>query len=290
MLLQLTAHGESHEDHLAAASLDLLHGGRGVGKALLDGCAHALEESLLRHIARRRGWREEREPAILDPVLQRSGLRTPVEHLRAPVAGGRLEIGRQGRRTVEACPVRDPHPLEQLRECKILLFEKGEVLFEEHAEVVAGPLGPRPGPVTLQRSEGVLIRRRGRRGQPQCRNKAADDRAVEALVVGQILQDRVGATADEGELHRPPAEALLQGVEIRVEQGARVADDDRGIGPYLLPPLGPQVGSVVERRRVACGAGADFPSDRGGGCQHAGDQRQPEPGQVRDGPLKIGNR
>ncbi|MBA2743812.1 MAG: hypothetical protein H0U43_05805 [Chthoniobacterales bacterium] len=80
---------------------------------------------------------------------------------------------------------------------------------------------------------------------------AADDGAVEMLVVREVFQNWIGATAGERQLDRAPAKAAFQFIEVHVEPRARVADDGDRFRLELATRMRPKVLSIIKCRLVA---------------------------------------
>ena len=79
------------------------------------------------------------------------------------------------------------------------------------------------------------------------------------FVVGEIGQHGIGAAPGNGELDRAFAQSFFQFIEIEIEQGARVADDDDRLRRHAPARLHPEVVGVVQGGSVADGADIKFP-------------------------------
>ena len=73
---------------------------------------------------------------------------------------------------------------------------------------------------------GAIHRRDARRRDKQTGNNTANDCAVKILVVGQVGQHGISATAAHCQLNGTFAQTLFKFVEIEIEPAARIADDD----------------------------------------------------------------
>ena len=71
------------------------------------------------------------------------GSRALLDHAGAAFAIDGLKIGRQLRRHLGVRAIRNRQLLEQRVEREVFLFQKGDMLFEEHAEMMTRSLGRR---------------------------------------------------------------------------------------------------------------------------------------------------
>ena len=90
------------------------------------------------------------------------------------------------------------------------------MLFEEHADVMARPLGQGLLAVATQGLLGSFQKRATRREEHPGHN-AADNGAVETLVVREIGEHRIRATPGKSELDRAFAEPFFQLVEVEIK-------------------------------------------------------------------------
>src|SRR4030095_14611216 len=127
----------------------------GVAKAALDFLAHFTKENFFGNISGRRRRREKWQPDLLNSFRERAArLSALFSHARSAFTIDRVKIGRECRRDLSVRAIRDGQLLEQDGESEVLLFEKRDMFFQEHAEVMARPLRQGLISITLQRLFG----------------------------------------------------------------------------------------------------------------------------------------
>ena len=102
---------EADENNLAAAGAKFLNCFGGVAETGFDRLAHVLPKHFPGDISRRRGRGEKRQPDLLDPGLQFTGLRAVLGHARAAFAIDGLEVRRESRRDLGVGAVRNREAL-----------------------------------------------------------------------------------------------------------------------------------------------------------------------------------
>src|SRR5204863_8945775 len=104
-------------------------------------------------------------------------------------------------------------------EREVFLFEKGDMLFKEHPQVMARPLRQRLLAITSQGFFGSFYQRPAG-GEEHARHNAADDGAVKLFVVRQLRQHRISATSRKSDLDRTFAQPSFQLIEVEIEYRA----------------------------------------------------------------------
>ena len=126
--------------------------------------------------------------------------------------------------------------------------------------------------------------RRARWRDKQTGNDTANDCAVKILVIGQVGQYRISATAAHCQLNGTFAQSLLKFVEIEIVPAARIADDDDGLGFHPPASRCPKILVIVERGTVTDGATIDFPCRRCSNDDQHDCYGDAAPGQLWDRP------
>src|SRR5215470_11413132 len=119
------------------------------------------------------------------------------------------------------------------------------MFFQRHGEVLADALGWGLIVVSLYCFFAALERRRARWREEHARDNAADDGAVEIVVVGQIFQDGIAAHSARSELERPLAKSFLQFIEVEIVPAAGIADDDDRFRLYAPANHRPEILAII---------------------------------------------
>ena len=165
-------------------------------------------------------------------------------HARSAFTIHRLKIGRECRRDLGVRAIRNGQLFEKDVEREVFLFEKRDMLFEEHAQVMARPLRQGLLAIAAKRLFGSFQKRSARR-EEHARDNAADDGAVKTFVVREIGEHWIGATSGKSELDRTFAEPFFQLIEVEIEQGARFTDNNHRLGIHAATCLDPEIFGVV---------------------------------------------
>src|SRR5947209_8848269 len=91
---------------------------------------------------------------------------------------------------------------------------------------------------------------RTRRCKEQGRHDAADDCSVKAVVVNEVVEDWVSGASRQRQLDGTFSKTPLELVEIAVEPGARISNDNRGFRLDIAACFGPQIVGIVQGRLI----------------------------------------
>ena len=138
---EFARNGQTNENNFTAAGAEFLDRGSRVTEAGFDRLLHLRHESFSRNVGRRRGRSEKRDPALLNSSLQiAAGSRAFLDHPGATFPVNRLEIRRRMWRDKRTGPIWNRQAFQKLIEREFLLFEKCDMFFQRHRQILAGAL------------------------------------------------------------------------------------------------------------------------------------------------------
>src|SRR5205823_10348844 len=248
---ELARDGQPDEDDFSAAGSKFLRSRGDILETLFDRFHDLRHEDFFRNVARRRRGCEKWDPALLNSSLQFTpGSRALLDHAGATFPVDRLKIRRRRWRNNRIGPIWNRQALQKLLQREIRFFEKCDMLFQWHRQILADALRGRLHARSPNVFFRALHRRSARRRHEQARGETANNNAVKSMVVHKIGQRWVGATTWTRELHRAFAETFLQFIEIEIEPAARIADDHNGLGSHTLTCQRPEILAVIKRRTI----------------------------------------
>ena len=164
------------------------------------------------------------------------------------------------------------------------------MFLQWHSKVFAHALGRGLIVKSLYYFFAALEWRRARWREKETRRDAADDGAVEIVVVGQIGQDGIATHSAPSELERALAKSFLQFIEVEIVPATGIADNDDRFGLDFSPNQRPKIFVIVQGWTITNRATINFPCGCRGNDNDRDDDRDAAPRYRRDRALEFQGR